>query len=254
MLNLNRCPRFTISVRGRSSPTASVTGGKGLERNREHLGQAATPGFMGRRTIEKQKRRLCTGWQHSSLLTYRSLPTLILANCRKAHSKRAEEPARARGGLSNRSHLMTTNVSNRLSIFVLSHFNEFSGNRVSTFDLIFSRVQAAGSIRSFNSMEPNLPWPLSTIVAYIGIDWADRKHDIVVYDCASNTWQESIIETRPQDILDWVNQLRDRYGGKIAIATTLLALGMNWQQVDGVLAGIVSLLMWKNLGRSPHLP
>ncbi len=55
-------------------------------------------------------------------------------------------------------------------------------------------------------------------VAYIGIDWADRKHDIALYDCASDTWQESIIKTRPQDLLDWVNQLRARYGeGKIAV-------------------------------------
>jgi transposase len=55
-------------------------------------------------------------------------------------------------------------------------------------------------------------------VAYIGIDWADRKHDIVLYDCATNTWQQSIIQTRPQDLLDWVNQLRTRYGeGKIAV-------------------------------------
>lgn len=56
-------------------------------------------------------------------------------------------------------------------------------------------------------------------VAYIGIDWADRKHDIALYDCASDTWHESIIKTRPQDILDWVNQLRIRYGeGQIAVA------------------------------------
>ncbi len=56
-------------------------------------------------------------------------------------------------------------------------------------------------------------------VAYIGIDWADRKHDIALYDCASNSWQESVIPSRPQDILDWVNLLRTRYGeGRIAVA------------------------------------
>jgi Transposase len=56
-------------------------------------------------------------------------------------------------------------------------------------------------------------------VAYIGIDWADRKHDIALYDCASGTWQESVIKTRPQDLLDWVNQLRTRYGkSRIAVA------------------------------------
>lgn len=60
---------------------------------------------------------------------------------------------------------------------------------------------------------------IENYVAYIGIDWADRKHDIALYDCASDTWQEYIIKTRPQDILDGVNQLRTRYGeGQIAVA------------------------------------
>lgn len=56
-------------------------------------------------------------------------------------------------------------------------------------------------------------------VAYIGIDWADRKHDIALYDCASSRWHDSVIPTRPQDILDWVNHLRAHYGtGRIAVA------------------------------------
>jgi transposase len=56
-------------------------------------------------------------------------------------------------------------------------------------------------------------------VAYIGIDWADRKHDIALYDCATDTWEERVIQSRPQDILDWVTQLRQRYGnGLIAVA------------------------------------
>jgi transposase len=56
-------------------------------------------------------------------------------------------------------------------------------------------------------------------VAYIGIDWADRKHDIALYDCTTDTWEERVIQSRPQDILDWVTQLRQRYGnGLIAVA------------------------------------
>ncbi len=107
---------------------------------------------------------------------------------------------------------MTTNISNRLSTRVLAHFNEFSGNRASTFSIIFSREQAAGSIRSIkiNGLQSNMT--PDNYVAYIGIDWADRKHDIALYDCASGTCQESIIQTRSQDLLDWVNQLRARYG------------------------------------------
>ena len=55
-------------------------------------------------------------------------------------------------------------------------------------------------------------------VAYIGIDWAGRKHDISLYDCESDTWQDYTIKTRPQDLLDWVNHLRERYGEeKIAV-------------------------------------
>lgn len=56
-------------------------------------------------------------------------------------------------------------------------------------------------------------------VAYIGIDWADRKHDIALYDSTTDIWEESIIKTRPQDILAWVNGLRARYGNQpIAVA------------------------------------
>lgn len=56
-------------------------------------------------------------------------------------------------------------------------------------------------------------------VAYVGIDWADRKHDIALYDCATGTWDDYVIQSQPQDILDWVNKLRSRHGtGKIAVA------------------------------------
>lgn len=66
-----------------------------------------------------------------------------------------------------------------------------------------------------NSPTPTPP----DYVACVGIDWADRKHDIALYDCASGTWEEKVIQSRPQDILDWVTQLRQRYGnGKIAVA------------------------------------
>lgn len=47
-------------------------------------------------------------------------------------------------------------------------------------------------------------------VAYVGIDWADRKHDIALYDCTSDTWQESIIKTRPQDNLGNFRQITYR--------------------------------------------
>ncbi len=41
---------------------------------------------------------------------------------------------------------------------------------------------------------------LSTTVyaAYIGIDWADRKHDIALYDCQNEIWAQSTIQATPQ--------------------------------------------------------
>jgi transposase len=48
--------------------------------------------------------------------------------------------------------------------------------------------------------------------AYIGIDWADRKHDIALYDPKTQTWSHSVIQATPSAIADWVNQLRQQYG------------------------------------------
>ena len=48
--------------------------------------------------------------------------------------------------------------------------------------------------------------------AYIGIDWADRKHDIALYDCQNETWEHGTIQSKPQSIADWVNRLRKTYG------------------------------------------
>lgn len=49
-------------------------------------------------------------------------------------------------------------------------------------------------------------------VAYIGIDWADRKHDICLYDAATQQREYSVIGATPQAIADWVNHLQQRYG------------------------------------------
>jgi transposase len=53
----------------------------------------------------------------------------------------------------------------------------------------------------------SLPFP-----AYIGIDWADRKHDLCIYDGQTQTWTHRTIASTPQAIADWVSQLRKQYG------------------------------------------
>lgn len=48
--------------------------------------------------------------------------------------------------------------------------------------------------------------------AYIGIDWADRKHDIHLLDCATGQREDYTIGSQPDAIAAWVKGLRKRYG------------------------------------------
>ena len=58
--------------------------------------------------------------------------------------------------------------------------------------------------------------------AYIGIDGADRKHDIYLWDCATGEAEECVISSQPDAIAAWVEGLRKRYG------TALLAVWKNF--------------------------
>jgi transposase len=56
--------------------------------------------------------------------------------------------------------------------------------------------------------------------AYIGMDWADRKHDIHLYDPATGQTQDYCIGAQPQDIKTWVTSLQQRYGNApLAVCT-----------------------------------
>jgi hypothetical protein len=51
--------------------------------------------------------------------------------------------------------------------------------------------------------------------AYIGIDWAERKHDIYLYDCTTGEAEESVIGAQPDAIAAWVEGLRKRHGNAL---------------------------------------
>ena len=48
--------------------------------------------------------------------------------------------------------------------------------------------------------------------AFIGIDWADRKHDVCLVAAGSEKRERSILEHRPTAIRQWAEKLRDRFG------------------------------------------
>ena len=61
---------------------------------------------------------------------------------------------------------------------------------------------------------------LSLYAAYIGIDWADRKHDICLCDATTHQVETCIIGSQPEAIDAWVKGLRKRFPqGKIAVCT-----------------------------------
>jgi transposase len=60
----------------------------------------------------------------------------------------------------------------------------------------------------------------SSYAAYIGIDWADRKHDICLYDPTTQKFEFSVINSQPEAIEAWVEGLRKRFHQQaIAICT-----------------------------------
>ncbi|MGB5624710.1 MAG: IS110 family transposase [Woeseiaceae bacterium] len=62
---------------------------------------------------------------------------------------------------------------------------------------------------------------LSHYTAVIGIDWADKKHDVCVQDMATGRRRASQVRHRAEDLDEWARSLHRRFGGPIAIAVEL---------------------------------
>jgi transposase len=62
----------------------------------------------------------------------------------------------------------------------------------------------------------------SEFAAFIGIDWADRKHDVCLQVAGTDTREVSVLEHRPTVIDAWARRLRERFGGRpIAVCLEL---------------------------------
>lgn len=58
--------------------------------------------------------------------------------------------------------------------------------------------------------------------ALIGIDWADKKHDICVFDQHHKTQSYQVIQATPEAIHQWATALQQQYpGGRVAIGCEL---------------------------------
>lgn len=63
---------------------------------------------------------------------------------------------------------------------------------------------------------------VSNFAALIGIDWADRKHDICEVNPQTNEQHFSVISSQPKAINAWANEIKRKYNGQlVAVACEL---------------------------------
>jgi transposase len=65
----------------------------------------------------------------------------------------------------------------------------------------------------------------SEFAAFVGIDWADRKHDVCLHVPGAVALESSVLEHRPTVIDAWARQLRERFGGRPVAVCLELAQG-----------------------------
>ncbi len=62
---------------------------------------------------------------------------------------------------------------------------------------------------------------LSQFTAIIGIDWADKKHDVCVQTLDSSDQRIYQISHKVDKIDDWAQAMYQRHGGQMAVALEL---------------------------------
>ena len=60
-----------------------------------------------------------------------------------------------------------------------------------------------------------------TFTAYVGIDWADAKHDFCLQERGSDRREFGCVAHQVECIDEWAKALHERFGGSIAIALEL---------------------------------
>lgn len=59
------------------------------------------------------------------------------------------------------------------------------------------------------------------IQAWIGIDWADEKHDVSLYEVRTGRQERLQVKQTPEALQEWLGQLRSRYGKQADVAVVL---------------------------------
>jgi hypothetical protein len=61
--------------------------------------------------------------------------------------------------------------------------------------------------------------------AFIGIDWADRQHDVCLQPAGCDTRERSVVAHRPERLRQWAEGLRQRFRGRLIAVCLALTKG-----------------------------
>ena len=62
---------------------------------------------------------------------------------------------------------------------------------------------------------------MDEFAAYLGIDWADTKHDLCLVEAATGAKTTRVIRHTPEALAEYFNSLRAQYPGRqIAVASS----------------------------------
>ena len=64
------------------------------------------------------------------------------------------------------------------------------------------------------SPSPCLASDAAVFAAFVGLDWADQKHDVMLYDQRGGEAERSQLTHTPEAIDEWACGLRQRFGGR----------------------------------------
>jgi hypothetical protein len=109
----------------------------------------------------------------------------------------------------------------RFSFEALSYFtqNEYSGLALPTLSIFLSKSKEY--ITNFSNGRFGMNKTSDNFSVYVGLDWADKKHDICVQVKGEDLRTFSVILHSPESIDDWIQSLHQKVKGNIAIAVVL---------------------------------
>jgi transposase len=78
------------------------------------------------------------------------------------------------------------------------------------------------------SPKPPPTTPAQTpFAAFIGLDWADQKHDVCLQTADSHSTESAVIENNPEALATWIASLRQRFGNRpVALAMEACRSGL----------------------------